>query len=208
MPRRKQPTPARYRLEYTATYECYPTEPGDEDDVVPMLRIIGNAYDDRELSGRAAYPDPIGTLRAILIQDLGLYDDETLFGAVDAESGDLARVFAALDSAGLLPFDGPESLFFLDIVELDPAHRGRDLGLELARGALRVFGRECRFAILEPVPQGFDLPPDAPPPPAFERARERLSRHWARLGFARLPGSHHMVSDLVGWREDLAPAGR
>jgi GNAT superfamily N-acetyltransferase len=102
------------------------------------------------------------------------------------------------------------NLLIVDRVELLPAFRGRGLGLEYLGTALGTFAPRCRLAALLPFPlqleraqrlgrgdawsakMGFARLSRDPRDATFH-----LRRHYARLGFARVPGTSLMVLDLA-----------
>ena len=80
----------------------------------------------------------------------------------------------------------PGDLLVLDRLGLIPEYRGSDLGLEIIREATRQVGPGCAVVALIPAAMNYDHVTGA-----FTRAtdplgRQKLERHYRRLGFQKL----------------------
>jgi hypothetical protein len=91
------------------------------------------------------------------------------------------------------------NVLILDVIELLPAHRGRRLGLQIARRFIEMFDTGCCLVICDPCPLQFGNPGEDAGwrarmlTEAFtaneDVARARLAAYWQRLGFAEIPGT-------------------
>ena len=85
-------------------------------------------------------------------------------------------------------------LLILDRIELKPAYRGHGFGLLAARCVIETFGSRCGLVACKPYPLQFEGSNRWRPPArvwgttkALRRARKKLRRYWARVGFQRVP---------------------
>ncbi|MGK2964028.1 MAG: hypothetical protein ACSLFM_00300 [Tepidiformaceae bacterium] len=167
-------------------------------ELAPLLDIAGALVGPRGDS-------PVGLLRATVLRDAWQYESDDLYQICDAHSKDLADMFRTVDSF-LLPLGPFDGLFFLSLVELEPEYRGSGLGLHFVAQALRLFGSDCAYAILQPFPQQFADQPDAVASHAFQSGLEALRRHWARLGFQPVSDFGEMVLNIGRNFEELREA--
>jgi GNAT superfamily N-acetyltransferase len=85
-------------------------------------------------------------------------------------------------------------LLILDRIELKPEYRGHGFGLLAARCVIETFGSRCGLVACKPYPLQFEGSNQWRPPArvwgaakALRRARTKLRRYWARVGFQRVP---------------------
>jgi GNAT superfamily N-acetyltransferase len=85
-------------------------------------------------------------------------------------------------------------LLILDRMELKPEYRGHGFGLLAARCMIEMFGSRCGLVACKPYPLQFEGSNRWRPPArvsggtkALRRARKKLRRYWARVGFQRVP---------------------
>ena len=142
--------------------------------------------------GRCALPDVFDAEQTLFDCYRGLYDVETC-----------------------LPREAPpgvpaahNDLLVIDLVEIDPARRGRGLGLAALLETIEVWGGGCDFACVDssPIPSG-EAPPEGP---AVVRLDDdgpwvvrKLQSYWARLGFVPLAGTSCSALDLRPVRTGL-----
>ncbi len=94
-------------------------------------------------------------------------------------------------------------LLILDEVALHPAHRGRAVGLRVARRLIDLFGAGCGLVATIPFPlQHSDQPSDTPafyihPEKDFTRARQKLETYARRLGFSRVRRTRFYAASLA-----------
>lgn len=94
-----------------------------------------------------------------------------------------------------------DDFLLISLVEVSPEHRGKGLGMLMARRLMDIFEPDLGIVLLKPFPlqfsgrQGRSASDDArytglcrSEPEAFVRLR----RYWSRLGFTMLPGSEYM----------------
>lgn len=95
----------------------------------------------------------------------------------------------------------PEVLL-IDLVRIDPAHRGRDLGLRAARRAMDLFSPDGGIVVVKPFPVQFNVGGPARDVPEAQLASfttdrraafAALRRYWKRLGFRRLDRTDYYV---------------
>lgn len=126
---------------------------------------------------------------------------------MDSESSELAEYHAAFFKSHECDYKDSIRTQFVDIVFLDflivnrvevlPALRGRRFGLLSVSRLIDLFGENCGLVVMKPFPLQFTnyldpawRAPDGveDPPTAFIAARQKLRRHWARVGFKNLEG--------------------
>jgi GNAT superfamily N-acetyltransferase len=122
--------------------------------------------------------------------------------ACDCHSHELLRAYEAVyDASTEEPHkDIPdlhdvctEGLLLLRRLEVDPAHRGQDLGLAAATRFLDAFHHGCGIAVCKPFPLQFEDPQAERTEAALAEqaaAIAKLVKHWGRLGFSLLPKNH------------------
>jgi hypothetical protein len=103
-------------------------------------------------------------------------------------------------------------LLILDRIELKPEYRGNDFGLLAARCVIETFGSRCGLVACKPYPLQFEGSNRWRPPArvsgatkGLRRARKKLRRYWARVGFQRVPRTMLYALDP---ERDLASFGR
>lgn len=118
------------------------------------------------------------------------------FESLDAESGDLAEIGAAIDARSILnELDGDslfaDSLLIVESVVVVEAHRGSRLSHAFVRGIAHIF-RSDIVALLPDnmsIGESGDLIVDVP-------KLEGLRRHWAAGGFIQVPETEVMILPL------------
>lgn len=129
----------------------------------------------------------VGTINAVYVDNfehdvLIACDDHSeelghLAALLFGEDGDwLDTVWTDIEPNGL-------GLLYLERVEIDDAHRGRDLGLYAAHALFREFGHGGPVAFCKPFPlrnfrTGMSEKDD-------QEAQFKLAAYWSRLGFRR-----------------------
>jgi hypothetical protein len=101
---------------------------------------------------------------------------------------DLRAAWDALDAAGLTDFL-PHDLLVIQTVIIDSEYRRRELVLQEVRAMIRLHGAGCDFVVVNALPEGYGDSLD-------EFGRERLERHFARLGALKLPQPGFLVIEL------------
>jgi len=157
----------------------------------------------------------VGALQAI---QMDLWYGSALLEA-DAHSQDLAEVVSAFWNPAKLRFvpaienlfPDQSALLYLQLLQIEDAHRGRDLGLATIAACLERFGNSNAgtLAILKPCPLQFaEGPLDEALVAKYaargfttesKRAFASLTKHWARLGFRRIA-----KTDFWAWSCDQA----
>ncbi|MFD1827713.1 MULTISPECIES: hypothetical protein [Mumia] len=133
---------------------------------------------------------------SIVVSLRGIFHErDALFEALDANSGDLSVIAEELgrhDDHELIRWsDGPGlGMVIVESVELEPAYRGRDLGVEIVRDALAVMS--AATVVLYPAPIGSKS----------KRGEERLQAYWSRHGFEPLGNGVYIASN-----DDVLAAG-
>lgn len=89
-------------------------------------------------------------------------------------------------------------LLILDRMEVKERYRGNGFGLMAANSCMRAFGSGCGVVALKPFPLQYEskFNPEAEAahdPRAFQRAKMKLTRYWARLGFKLLENGLMMM---------------
>jgi hypothetical protein len=90
-------------------------------------------------------------------------------------------------------------VLLIDLVRVDPAHRGANLGLRAVRRTIDLFGPGMGLVVCRPFPLQFnaehrEFRREVPPELAVFTTGEResftkLERHWESMGFQRIPGT-------------------
>lgn len=179
-----------YRLRLSSEIQIGPGDNDPEASVVPVEGEL--TFGDLRRNGE----EVVGTLNAYYFPFIGNLEEDELWDLFDGIEGQLEAAAGLI--AQHLDLDPPDSLFFLTRIAIEPDHRRQDLGLAMARQAMRLLGDGCRFAILKPFPLQYEdtrFEDDDPldNDPDFEPARLAIARHWARLGFTWLANSGYMV---------------
>jgi hypothetical protein len=93
-------------------------------------------------------------------------------------------------------------LLILDRIELKPEYRKYGSGLLAARCVIGIFGSRCGLVACKPYPLQFEgsnrWRPPAGPTKTLRKARKKLRRYWARVGFQRVPGTLLYALDPEG----------
>ncbi len=95
-------------------------------------------------------------------------------------------------------------LLIVERVEIDPEHRGQDLGLLLASRAIDAFADGCQYVVTIPSPLQFGLYSEASAKDrkikGFDKfvkdeavATKKISDHWKKIGFVELPDEPNIL---------------
>eukprot|EP00456_Euglypha_rotunda_P009933 TRINITY_DN12368_c0_g1_i3.p1 TRINITY_DN12368_c0_g1~~TRINITY_DN12368_c0_g1_i3.p1 ORF type:complete len:251 (+),score=25.01 TRINITY_DN12368_c0_g1_i3:227-979(+) len=167
--------------------------------------------------------EPIGRFSVYIVDGAAaLNEGESLFDVFDMSSSlfscyqelygrdeDLKRkVLRAMKTD--MTFDS--GVLILDRLELTPSRRGRGAGLQILRWMEHQFRMGCGVVVLKPFPLQFEggTPEEREADEddgdfkrlelgryerRFDVALRKLQRHYAKLGFAKVPGTPYMVAD-------------
>jgi hypothetical protein len=176
----------------------------DSDPVDYIVGIDGEIihFDDE---GRAS---KVGTLSADIVRtDKALDSGESLLDVFDAHSHELRELYATLfdpETQQLKEFIDPffggligRDLLVLNSIEIQPRHRGRNLGLAAAYQLFETFEAACALAICEPFPLQFsstykddvtwrELMGIGRFTTEFHAASAKLQKYCQRLGFRQI----------------------
>jgi hypothetical protein len=107
----------------------------------------------------------------------------------DAESGELVQALTAVcDEKGIredLAALPTGSVLHIASVVLEPPYRGCDLGLTVVRRVINGLRTGCSLAVLLPAP----TEPRDVDEAVRQQGRQKLKRHWGRLGFIPTPAN-------------------
>lgn len=129
-------------------------------------------------------------------------ETQDLFGVMDGWDADLGHIAEMVIDPGTGEIDdalrdhmaGFESdLLVLCSAELEESWRGFGLGVVLASQAIKQLGHGCLAVVLQPASV---LPETEQDEEARERAVEKISKAWGKIGFERF-GDELMVLDLA-----------
>jgi hypothetical protein len=153
----------------------------------------------------------VGRIGALLVQ-VGRVADAggDLFEIMEGKSPHLGGFHAALFKPHECDYKDAVRRQFVDIlgldllmleqVEIEPASRGKGLGLLAVSRTIDVFGENCGLIAMEPFPQQFRnyldpawRPPEGVEDPEVELrvATRKLRSYWARAGFKRVHGTEY-----------------
>lgn len=99
------------------------------------------------------------------------------------------------------------NILAIECLELDPRHRGHGLGLAVLDTLARRFGAGKSLVVLKPDPVQFNGEVNETNRAAFDKARGKLQRYCARLGYEPLRGApEYMALSLTAVRPSLEDA--
>jgi hypothetical protein len=165
----------------------------------------------------------VGRISALLVQ-VGRVADagENLYEIMDDGSRELGKYHIAFFKANDCEYKDSIQGQFVDVfgldlliiseVEVEPAFRGRGLGLLAVSRTIDVFGENCGLVAMKPFPLQFTnyLDPGWCPPDcvedaktAFQAATRKLRSYWARVGFKPVGGTDYCALSPARKRPDL-----
>lgn len=163
----------------------------------------------------------VGDVTGYIIQADRLIDaNESLYEACDSMDQTVANYFAVFYNRHTGHFkksivkrfdcDLGRSLLIIDRMEIDPRHRGRDVGLAVVRRAIDLFSPGCGLVALQPFPMQFGARSDDGAwkdrmvTERFGQDKESsfqmLRQYWSRLGFRRFGKTEYYALN-PNWRQ-------
>lgn len=158
------------------------------------------------------FDKPIGRIAAHYVNlTLAMNEGGNVFLAMDAHSQTLSDFSEVLDSDDM-ELDPAYSddcyygqdLLVVDTIELEPEHRGKNLGIFLMKHVIDVFGNGCGLIAIEAHPIQYRESSNEEwvqriNPKLFKGNKatgvKKLEKYWSKLGFEKLPNSR--ISTLV-----------
>jgi hypothetical protein len=218
----------KYRYEVEFTFGITVTDHEAPDPADYVQHITGAIM--RHERMKETEPIKIGTLTLVLMDiaagiDAG-YSAYEVADSSDAESASYGEILFETNGEtkpeivnGFETSEWISRVLILEVVKIEPNHRGRNAGLLAARSAIEFFGHDA-FIMLKPFPLQFNeyQSPDWVAPKGvtdkhkdFARARKKLEGYWKRLGCRKIGRTGywgmHSTDDLPS-AEDILKSRR
>jgi GNAT superfamily N-acetyltransferase len=138
-----------------------------------------------------------GTLHVIQAEN-ALECDVTLHDLVDAHSDTTTQCGSVVYDLSrgnqdfrpviyrLFEIDPILDILLLAALEIEPAFRGRGIGLIVLSKMIQRWGKDCSLTVMKPYPLQFSQK-EAEETKEFKRALGKLVKYYSRLGFKKIP---------------------
>lgn len=166
--------------------------------------------------GSPAPPVKVGSIDAIRVYGgRAMNERESLWGVCDAYEQTTADAYQVLFNDGydfapaiekMFPNAMSPEVLIIDLVRIDPAYRGRGLGLRAARRVIDVFEPDGGIVLVKPFPLQFNAHQRSVAAKGADLAAftcdeatafKRLRKHWEKLGFRRIPKTEYYALSPV-----------